>query len=108
MNFLDSLASNIKIIYVAWLLVWSLILFFLMGWDKGRARRHRHRIRESTLFFLGCLGGALGGCIGIQVFRHKTQHPKFSVGLPLIMLFQWALVILMLFSNPAKDWFINN
>ena len=103
---LQFLADNIKYLYVGWLVLWSLILFLLMGRDKRLSKKHRRRIRESTLFFLGCLGGAMGGSIGMQVFHHKTQHPKFSIGFPLIMLVQWAMAVLMIFSNSPRDWFI--
>lgn len=101
MSLWNYFTENLKFIYVAWLLFWSLILFFMMGRDKRLSKRRARRIPEATLFFLACLGGALGGCIGMQLFRHKTQHPKFYVGFPLIMLVQWALVILLLFANPG-------
>jgi uncharacterized membrane protein YsdA (DUF1294 family) len=102
---LNTIADNIKYVYIGWLLLWSLILFILMGRDKRLSKTHRRRIPEATLFFLGCLGGAMGGSIGMQVFHHKTKHLKFSVGFPLIMLLQWGLVIFMLFSNPTRGWF---
>ena len=101
MSLWNAFTENLKFIYVIWLLIWSLVLFFMMGRDKRLSKLRRRRVPEATLFFLACLGGALGGCIGMQLFRHKTQHPKFSVGFPLIMLVQWALVILLVFADPA-------
>ena len=69
----------------------NLALFCVMGADKHRARRHRWRVRESTLFALCLLGGSLGGVLGMLVFRHKTRHWRFVLGFPAIMLLHLAL-----------------
>ena len=71
----------------------SVVLFIVMGIDKNHARLRMRRVPELTLFSLALLGGALGGVLGMQVFRHKTQHMKFVVGFPLIALLQWGLAI---------------
>lgn len=59
-------------------------LFALMGIDKHRAQNRQWRIPEARIFLYAILGGAIGGCIGMQVFRHKTQHIHFKIGFPLI------------------------
>lgn len=73
----------------------GVIAFVLMGLDKYRSRREgRRRIPEATLLlWCACLGG-LGGWLGMQVFRHKTRHPRFSIGVPVMMLAQLALLAL--------------
>ena len=68
--------------------VMSVILFVTMGIDKGRAKRHKWRVSERTLFVLAILGGAAGGCFGMLVFRHKTQHKAFQIGFPLLLAIQ--------------------
>lgn len=78
--------------------VMSLLLFAVMGVDKSRARSHKHRIPESTLFLLALLGGGTGGVLGMYLFRHKTRHRSFTVGFPLFTLLQWALFVLALFG----------
>ena len=45
---------------------------------------------EATLFLLAILGGALGGVLGMQIFRHKTKHMHFVLGFPLLLLLQWG------------------
>lgn len=60
----------------------NLIDFFLMFLDKQKARRNKWRIPEKTLFGFALLGGALGGYFGMKLFRHKTLHPLFYIGLP--------------------------
>ena len=81
-----------------YLAVINLALFCVMGADKHRARRHRWRVRESTLFALCLLGGSLGGVLGMLVFRHKTRHWRFVLGFPAIMLLHLALAGYALFG----------
>ena len=80
-----------------YLAVINLALFCVMGADKHRARRHRWRVRESTLFTLCLLGGSLGGVLGMLVFRHKTRHWRFVLGFPAILLLHLALAGYVLF-----------
>ena len=76
--------------------VMSVILFYLMWKDKRLSRSHGYRIRERTLMLLAVFGGALGGTLGMQIFHHKTQKPKFFVIFPLLTLLQWSIVIRLL------------
>ncbi len=73
--------------------VMSLVLFIMMGVDKAKARKGAWRIPEKTLFILALLLGAVGGTIGMYVFRHKTKHWYFAVGFPLIAVVQIALIL---------------
>lgn len=68
-----------------WLLVWNFVAFALMGVDKAKARRGRWRIPEKTLFLSAILGGSVGAMLGMSLFRHKTQHRSFRLGMPLIL-----------------------
>ena len=83
-------------VLLVWFSVMSVILFFVMGHDKRLSRSHKRRISERNLFLLAIFGGALGGVLGMQIFRHKTQHPKFFLGFPLLALVQWGLTIWLL------------
>lgn len=65
--------------------------FLLMGMDKRRAKREAWRISEKTLFLPAVLGGALGGTLGMRVFRHKTKHWYFRFGFPLLLIAQVVL-----------------
>ena len=55
----------------------SLLAFFLYGADKQKARKGLWRISEKTLLLTSFLGGALGGLLAMQLFRHKTRHWYF-------------------------------
>lgn len=74
-----------------YLLAVNLAAFALMGIDKRRARRSAWRIPEKTLFLPALLGGALGGLLGMRIFRHKTRHWYFRFGFPLLLAVQLGL-----------------
>ena len=69
----------------------NLVGFLLMGIDKGRAKLGQWRIRERTLFLVALLGGSVGSLTGMFLFRHKTKHFSFLVGMSAILLIQIAL-----------------
>ena len=78
-----------------YLLLINLLAFALMGVDKSRARRHKWRIPEKTLFLSALLGGSIGSIVGMQVFRHKTKHWYFKYGMPAILVVQVLLFALL-------------
>ena len=61
---------------------------YLMYADKQKAKKGLWRIPEKTLFLISILGGSLGGILGMYIFRHKTKHWKFVIGMPLILILQ--------------------
>ena len=64
-------------IYVAVVVVMSLVTFFFYFADKQKAKKGEWRIKEAVLLALGFLGGAIGALVAMQVFRHKTKHWYF-------------------------------
>ncbi|MEA5039358.1 MAG: DUF1294 domain-containing protein [Clostridiaceae bacterium] len=75
-----------------WLAAASVAAFILCGLDKSFAIRRHRRIPEKTLMGMALLGGSPGLLLGMTVFRHKTRHPKFYIGVPLILLAQLLAV----------------
>lgn len=74
-------------------LPYYLFIINALGWlfmltDKYKAKKHAWRIPEATLMGIALLGGSLGTMIGMLMFRHKTKHLKFALGLPLIFVVQ--------------------
>ena len=65
---------------------------FLMGIDKKKAQTGAWRIPEKTLFLSAILGGGVGAIAGMQLFRHKTRHRSFVIGMPLILL-AWVILL---------------
>ena len=70
--------------------------FFLMQSDKKKARRRQWRIPEAVLFGTAMLGGSLGGTLGMFLFRHKTKHPLFSIGFPVLLILHLGLFLFLL------------
>lgn len=82
------------ILILAYLLTINAIAFLLMLVDKQKARKKLWRIPEATLMTSAWLGGSVGALLGMHVFRHKTRHKKFTIGIPLILFLQMATVCL--------------
>ena len=77
---------------ICYLLIVNIIAFFLMGIDKKKAQTGAWRIPEKTLFLSAILGGGVGAIAGMQLFRHKTRHRSFVIGMPLILL-AWVILL---------------
>ena len=73
---------------ILYLIAVNALSFLLMLADKHRARKKLWRIPERTLLGAAIIGGSLGSLVGMYLFRHKTKHPKFSVGIPVILMLQ--------------------
>jgi uncharacterized membrane protein YsdA (DUF1294 family) len=86
---------------VSYMLLMSVVLFVLMGVDKKRAARNEWRIKERTLFFIALIGGALGGIAGMRVFRHKTKHASFAVGMPLLLMLNLGAAYLLMYLSGS-------
>ena len=71
--------------------------FAAMGIDKAKARRRARRIPEVTLLLLAAVGGSVGAILGMLLFRHKTRHAAFFIGLPVIFVLQCALACFFAF-----------
>lgn len=68
----------------------NIIGIAVMGIDKAKAKRHAWRIPEKVLFLVSLLGGSIGTWAGMYIFRHKTKHWYFVVGMPAILILQIA------------------
>lgn len=87
--------DTLKTFLIAWLVIINAAAFGLMLADKRKAVNHRWRIPESKLLLAAALGGSLGEWIGMYLFRHKTHHPKFYLGVPAMLLAQVLLAVVI-------------
>lgn len=69
----------------AGLLLINLITFAVYGYDKSCARRGAWRVPEIRLLLLAAVGGSVGALGAMFLFRHKTKHLKFTIGVPVIL-----------------------
>lgn len=80
-----------------YLFIINVIALLLMLADKLFAKKHTRRIPESTLMLAAVAGGSMGAVMGMYLFRHKTRHKKFTIGLPLILVLQLCGAFVYLF-----------
>ena len=84
-------------LFLIYLLTINATGFALMLIDKWKAKKNRWRIPEATLMTVAALGGSVGSLLGMYTVRYKTQHQKFTLGIPLILAVQivaavWILI----------------
>ena len=60
--------------------------------DKRRAKRKAWRVRERNYFLLALLGGGWGVWGGMYLFRHKTRHWYFVIGIPAVTLAEYGFL----------------
>ena len=88
----------ITLVVIVYLLVMTIVGLIIMKADKTKAEKNKWRIKEATLFLISAIGGSLGTWAGMYLFRHKTKHWYFVVGMPLILILHIALLV-FLFSK---------
>ena len=82
---------------IIYLFLINAVAFFLMLADKQKAKKKKWRIPEATLIGSAIIGGSIGALAGMYTFRHKTKHPKFTIGIPVILVLQIALALFLIF-----------
>lgn len=91
-----SVNKTIFFALAAFLILINVRTFMLFGIDKKNAASKKNRVSEKKLMRLCFWGGAAGGLVGMLVFRHKTLHKKFSVGVPVMFAVQlvvWSFIL---------------
>lgn len=73
--------------------VWNVIVFFIYGIDKYKAKARTWRIPEKTLIMCAVLLGAVGAYAGMEIFRHKTKHTMFKIVVPFLAIVNIAILI---------------
>lgn len=79
-------------IVIGYIIILNIVTFAVYGIDKIKAKKGAWRIPEKSLLLLAFVGGSLGAAAGMRFWRHKTLHPQFKWGVPLILLFHLALI----------------
>ena len=84
---------------IAVLLAVNVYAFILMGVDKRRARKQMWRISERRLLLTALCFGGIGAFAGMRLFRHKTQHMRFRIGIPIMLILQLLLVGMLIIKQ---------
>ena len=80
-----------------YLIIINALGLLLMLADKLRAKKKLWRIPERILLLVALIGGSLGTTLGMYTFRHKTKHPGFSIGVPVMMIVQAVIILMFLY-----------
>ena len=90
------MAEIIIWLFIAYLVIMNIIGLAVMGIDKSKAKRHVWRIPEKVLFLVSILGGSAGTWAGMYLFRHKTKHWYFVIGMPVIFFLHISVAVYIL------------
>lgn len=85
---------EVAVIAVIIAVILNIIVFFMYGSDKKKAKRGEWRTPEKTLI-LGGLIAPWGAILGMHYFRHKTNKPKFKLNYLFAVLHVVIIVILI-------------
>jgi len=84
-------------IVIGYLILIQVVAIFLTLRDKSSAKSNKWRIKESTLLLVSVLGGSVTMLCMMRIIRHKTQHHKFMIGIPVIIVLQVVAIGAILF-----------
>lgn len=84
--------SQLLLIYLVLINLVSIIVTIS---DKYKAIKHKWRVPESTLLLLSAMGGSVAMYVTMLIIRHKTKHPKFMIGIPVIIVLQFISIFLI-------------
>ncbi|WP_235827965.1 DUF1294 domain-containing protein [Brevibacillus migulae] len=101
------LAAGLVLLIGSWLrkeatlLLLGLLLLntysFILAWkDKRAAKKHDWRVPEASLWTAAILGGAAGLWAAMLLFRHKTKHLSFRLGVPAVICLHVWLALAMI------------
>ncbi len=97
MNTFDRFLLTCLAIYTVYFILISVFAVHQIKRDKKLARVSKTsssywRIPESQLMLIAAMGGSFAMYWAMKKYHHKTKHKKFTVGIPIIMALQIALL----------------
>lgn len=94
-------------IVTGYIIILNIVTFAVYGIDKIKAQKGAWRIPEKSLLLLAFIGGSLGAAAGMRFWRHKTLHPQFKWGVPLMLLLHLTLFA-WLFNGDLHQFIVHN
>jgi len=84
-------------IIVGILVVINIFSFLIMANDKRKSMRggNTERVSEGFIFFMATMFGSVGVYASMLAFRHKTKKWYFQLGIPLLILQNFATLYLV-------------
>ncbi len=93
MDWFFSLPTAWKVLSI-YLVVISILSILVCIYDKiaSKTGKVKLRIPEKSLLVWSAFGGSVAMFLTMLIIRHKTKHPQFMIGIPVIMVLQAALI----------------
>ncbi len=89
-----------QIIGIVYVIVINIVAIWLTIHDKRASMQKKWRVPESTLLLVAALSGCVCMYLTMRVVHHKTQHPKFMIGIPAIFVLEVIAGIALLILLP--------
>lgn len=89
---MNLLAITLSAALAIYLVIANLYGLIIMYQDKQKSKKKQWRVPEGRLFIIALLFGSVGIWAGMYLFRHKTRHWKFVIGVPVIIIAQFYLL----------------
>lgn len=99
LKFFGEYIIQYPLIVLGILVLMNLIALIAYVSDKRKAKKGKWRTPEATLIAFAWLFGSVGALIGMYGFRHKTQHIKFILLVPLAFVVQSVFLILSIYAT---------
>lgn len=99
LKFFGEYIIQYPLIVLGILVLMNLIALIAYVSDKRKAKKGKWRTPEAMLIAFAWLFGSVGALIGMYGFRHKTQHIKFILLVPLAFVVQSAFLILSIYAT---------
>lgn len=99
---MDNFLKKKEFYFLLYILMMNIYAFGLTAIDKYKAKKEKWRVKEKNFFIAALLGGAAGIMMGMTMFRHKTKHKIFYIGIPIIYIVNMICVGLFIFFLYLK------
>lgn len=76
-------------------------------YDKYKAKKKLWRTPEFYLILVAYIGGLIGAAMGMYMFRHKTNHLKFRILIPLAFIIYIGVFLLLIYLKQ-HGYILNN
>ena len=89
---------TLPLVPTLYLLIISLVSVIVCIYDKKVSKKNKVELRvpEKNLLLLSAFGGGVAMFITMLAIRHKTKHAKFMIGIPAIIIAQFAIAFALL------------
>lgn len=82
----------IELILLGYVILINIVTFAYFAVDKYNAVHKLTRISQDKLMAFAIAGSSIGALLAMVILRHKTRHVLFTLGIPLILITEVAIL----------------